>query len=58
MGSQGITINSKTILSTGNIMSINDITKKPSQNSTQEVSDFFFAPSILIELWVTVNWRY
>lgn len=39
MGSQGITINSKTILSTGNIMSINDITKKPSQNSTQELID-------------------
>ncbi|XP_066157492.1 glutamate--cysteine ligase regulatory subunit [Euwallacea fornicatus] len=39
MGSNGLDITSKTILSTGNIMSINDITKKPSQSSTQELID-------------------
>ncbi|XP_066260626.1 glutamate--cysteine ligase regulatory subunit [Euwallacea similis] len=39
MGSKGLNINSKTIFSTGNIMSINDITKKPSQSSTQELID-------------------
>lgn len=39
MGANGLTISGKVIFSTGNIMSINDIIKKPSQNSTQELID-------------------
>ncbi|ENN70260.1 glutamate--cysteine ligase regulatory subunit [Dendroctonus ponderosae] len=34
-----LAINDKVMFSTGNIMSINDITKKPSQNSTEELID-------------------
>lgn len=39
MSSNGLPLTGKVIFSTGNIMSINDITKKPSQNSTQELID-------------------
>ncbi|XP_030757118.1 glutamate--cysteine ligase regulatory subunit [Sitophilus oryzae] len=39
MGSNGLIEGKKVIFSTGNIMSISDITKKPSQNSTQELID-------------------
>ncbi|KAL1501527.1 hypothetical protein ABEB36_006832 [Hypothenemus hampei] len=37
MNSNGLGIDGKVIFSTGNIMSIDDITKKPSQNATQEL---------------------
>ncbi|XP_076269103.1 glutamate-cysteine ligase modifier subunit [Rhynchophorus ferrugineus] len=39
MTSNGLIFNRKVIFSTGNIMSISDITRKPSQSSTEELID-------------------